>query len=143
MENTINKTQSNLYRKIRKKYHAVPPLNESGTVFWFGICHQELGFRNVFFHNSFPDATAYYLTTSKRVKIEFEFRSSNFFIHKHEIGKVDLIICWKHDAYHLIKPVLELSTNLLYYLTSEDTIKILNPQNTKHQSLIKEFLKGD
>lgn len=33
----------------------------------------------------------------ERLRIEFEFRSSNFKAHRHDQNECDLIICWEHD----------------------------------------------
>ena len=31
------------------------------------------------------------------VRVEFEYRSRNFFYHGHEVDECDVIICWQHD----------------------------------------------
>jgi hypothetical protein len=43
----------------------------------------------------FPDCVAYRGT--KRVRIEFEYRSRNFAQHRHDAKNCDWIVCWIHD----------------------------------------------
>lgn len=48
---------------------------------------------------NFPDSIAYRRRgdTEKKDRIEFEFRSSAFNTHRHDVGKCDVIACWHHD----------------------------------------------
>jgi hypothetical protein len=76
------------------------PINEQGVILLFAaLCH-DLGFMIEGIRSSFPDA----LLRRKNIKgtwnscqAEFEFRSSNFKLHKHNPKQCDLIICWEHD----------------------------------------------
>lgn len=43
----------------------------------------------------FPDCIAYRGT--KRIRIEFEYRSSSFVAHRHDVRKCDWLVCWIHD----------------------------------------------
>jgi hypothetical protein len=77
------------------------PINEMGVVYLFGTMAEKLGFKIESFNpTGFPDCEGK-RTVSKgrwqRVRIEFEFRSSNFLQHKHDVSKCDLIVCWIHD----------------------------------------------
>jgi len=78
------------------------PINELGVVFLFGLVSQQLGFDVEAVHSAFPDCSAKRLVDCRRnrwkqVRIEFEYRSSNFLLHKHQDKHCDLIICWIHD----------------------------------------------
>jgi hypothetical protein len=78
------------------------PVNELGVVFLFGLVSQQLGFDVEAVHSAFTDCSAKRLVDRKRnrwkqVKIEFEYSSSNFLLHKHQNEHCDLIVCWIHD----------------------------------------------
>ncbi len=85
--------------EFRSLLHA--PTNELGVIFLFGIIAEEIGFRVEFLQgDKFPDCEAQRRLKHdrwQRVKIEFEFVSSNFLTHKHDPVKCDLIVCWEHD----------------------------------------------
>ena len=76
------------------------PINEQGVILLFAaLCH-DLGFMIEGIRSGFPDA----LLRRKNSKgtwnschAEFEFKSSNFKLHKHNPKQCDLIICWEHD----------------------------------------------
>lgn len=96
---------------FRGMQHA--PLNELGVVFLFGMLAKELGFVVEAIGASFPDCEAKRLDEGgkfwKRIMIEFEYFSSNFQKHGHEIARCDLIVCWIHDWKNCPIEVLELS----------------------------------
>ena len=77
------------------------PVNEMGVVYLFGTLAEKLGFRVESFNpTGFPDCEARRRSTKgtwQRVRIEFEYRSSNFLDHRHDIAKCDVIVCWVHD----------------------------------------------
>lgn len=58
-------------------------------------------------NTSYPDATI--LHHGNRWLVEFEYKSSNFLDHGHDIRKCDMIICWTHDYRECPLPVLALS----------------------------------
>lgn len=76
------------------------PINEQGVILLFAaLCH-DLNFMIEGIRSGFPDA----LLRRKNQKgnwsscrAEFEFRSSNFNLHKHDPKGCDLIICWEND----------------------------------------------
>ena len=107
-------------KKDRRKYgelinfrgmqHA--PVNELGVVFLFGMLAHELDFRVESVQAGFPDCDAKYKLadgTFEKTAIEFEFKSSNFKLHKHDPNKCDLIVCWEHDWNDCPLTVIELS----------------------------------
>jgi hypothetical protein len=69
------------------------PLNEQGVVYLFGMVSYELGFLIEAVHASFPDCEAKRCIDRtrnrwQRVRIEFEYRSSQFRDHGHDPKRV-------------------------------------------------------
>ncbi|MBI2999762.1 MAG: hypothetical protein HYY46_15130 [Deltaproteobacteria bacterium] len=88
------------------------PINEMGVVYLFGMLSEELGFVVESVQAGYPDCEAKRRLPSnrwQRVRIEFEFLSSNFLRHKHDLAGCDLIVCWKHDWKNCPLEVLVLS----------------------------------
>ena len=88
------------FLNFRGLQHA--PINEQGVIFLFGMVCLELGFIVEAVQSGFPDCEAKRRIDSKRdhwerVRIEFEYSSSNFREHGHNPTKCDLIVCWDHD----------------------------------------------
>jgi hypothetical protein len=82
------------------------------VVFLFGAKARELGFVAVKVHTGFPDCEAWREVAPgvwQMVKGEIELNSRNFLSHKHDVKKIDLIICWKHDWKECSVEVIELS----------------------------------
>jgi len=76
------------------------PVNELGVVFLFGSIANELGFEVESVQAGFPDCLAKRKLKKEKwqnVKIEFEFKASNFLLHKHNQNECDMIICWEND----------------------------------------------
>jgi len=75
------------------------PENELGVVFLFSQGAKKLQFRVEQIRPQYPDCIAYRKigNLEKRVRIEFEYKSSNFRSHKHDPKDCDCIICWHHD----------------------------------------------
>jgi Homing endonuclease associated repeat len=78
------------------------PINEQGVVFLFGMVAYELGFIVESVQAGYPDCEAKRCVERKaqrwqRVRIEFEFCSSNFAQHGHEAAGCDVVVCWEHD----------------------------------------------
>jgi len=83
------------------------PQGERAVVFIFGLIHGRLGFSDVKFNSPFPDA--YGIKDGKRVGIEFETKSRNFILHKHDVTQCDYIVCWKDNWKDCPIKVIELS----------------------------------
>ncbi len=88
------------------------PVNEQGVVFLFGMVCLDLGFIVEAVQTGYPDCIAKRRVKGKkdiweRVRIEFEYRSSNF---NHKPDGCDLIVCWEHDWPGCPNEVLELKT---------------------------------
>jgi hypothetical protein len=75
------------------------PRNENGVVFLFAYLAPRLRLRVESIQPAFPDCIAYRSTGrgERRLRIEFEFRSSSFRSHRHDPRKCDVIVCWAHD----------------------------------------------
>jgi len=95
----------------RGLFHA--PMNEMGVVLAFGAAADALGFGVETVGTGFPDCTAKRRVAEGRwrsVRIEFEYRSRNFALHRHDPAGCDLIVCWDHDWPEAPVEVLELKT---------------------------------
>ena len=71
----------------------------------------ELGFIVEALQSSYPDCEAKRSVGKdrwQRVRIEFEYYSSNFKDHNHDPNGSDLIVCWEHDWQECPIEVLEL-----------------------------------
>lgn len=76
------------------------PVNELGVVYLFGILSKELKFEVESVQSGLPDCQAKRRLSNDRwqsVRIEFEFKSSNFITHGHNLTQCDMIVCWEHD----------------------------------------------
>lgn len=85
------------------------PENEMGVVVLFSQLCKEHGFEIKSVRIAYPDAII--VRGQIEYRTEFEFVSSNYFLHNHDIRDCDLVICWKHDSEDLAIPVIELSRN--------------------------------
>ncbi|MBF2028717.1 MAG: hypothetical protein IGS48_18470 [Oscillatoriales cyanobacterium C42_A2020_001] len=89
------------------------PTNEQGVVYLFGMVSYELGLIVEAVQSAYPDCEAKRCVDSKRnrwqrVRIEFEFCSSNFKAHGHDPKGCDMIVCWEHDWQDCPLEVIEL-----------------------------------
>ncbi|WP_048190494.1 hypothetical protein [Methanobacterium sp. SMA-27] len=75
------------------------PMNENGVIFLFGKVMDELNMYVEEIKPGFPDCIGRRFNGKgwERIRIEFEYVSSNFKLHKHDPKKCDMIICWEHD----------------------------------------------
>ena len=76
------------------------PDSEMGVVFLFATVAKKLQYRIEKIRAAYPDCIAYKHVgnSEKRVRIEFEFRSSSFKGHGHNPRQCDCIVCWHHDC---------------------------------------------
>jgi hypothetical protein len=68
---------------------------------------QAAGFEIVSVQAAFPDAII--RLGDAEYKVEFEYKASNFWTHRHNPTMCDLIICWVNDDEYPILPIIELS----------------------------------
>lgn len=76
------------------------PTNEQGVVFLFGKIAHEFGMYVELIRTGYPDCIAKRYIGKDQwedIRIEFEFKSSDFRRHKHKAEDVDMIVCWEHD----------------------------------------------
>jgi hypothetical protein len=91
------------------------PINEQGVVYLFGMVSSELGLIVEAIQSAYPDCEAKRCVDTRqnrwqRVRIEFEFLSSNFREHGHDPAGCDMIVCWEHDWPDCPLEVIELRT---------------------------------
>ena len=87
------------------------PINENGVIYLFGMVSQELGFMVEAVHAAFPDCEAKrHIGENRyqRVRIKFEYQSSDFKSHGYDPAGADMIVCWIHDWSDCPLEVLEL-----------------------------------
>lgn len=116
------------------------PVNEQGVVFLFATLAADLGFLVESLIPGFPDCEAKRRVgpTWERVRIEFEYESRNFRLHRHDPQHCDLIVCWEHNWPECPIEVLELKklltgrleTQLASRLRSDNTPRA--PLSTAH-----------
>jgi hypothetical protein len=75
------------------------PNNEMGVVFLFSHLCRRMQLQVESVQAGFPDCIALQRVGGKerRIRIEFEFRSSSFRAHGHPPDGCDWIVCWEHD----------------------------------------------
>jgi len=87
------------------------PENELGVVFLFSQVARKKQFIIKEIRTSYPDCIAHRRSgdMDKLIRIEFEYRSSSFKAHRHNVKNCDCIVCWHHDWPDCpIKEVIEL-----------------------------------
>lgn len=117
---TVNRVQYGEPMDFRGLRHA--PINEQGVVYMFGMVSKELGFVIESVRTAFPDCEGKRCVDEKRqlweqVYIEFEFKSSNFREHGHDLDGCDVIVCWLHDWDDCPLEVVELKSAIQYLPT--------------------------
>jgi len=90
------------------------PLNENGVIFLFSKIHDKLGINIEAIQPTYPDARGRRKTSKgwEEVWIEFEYKSSQFKIHKHDPKECDIIVCWEHDWKECPLEVIELKSEI-------------------------------
>jgi hypothetical protein len=72
------------------------PENELGVIYLFSaLARSRFGLHIERVRAGYPDCIGY--RHGKRIRIEFEYKSKNFRIHKHDPRKCDWLVCWIHD----------------------------------------------
>jgi hypothetical protein len=80
---------------IKGKSFTVPS-NENGVRVVFGLLCDTLGFELIHIGER-PDAIVSNMSDGRKLKVEFEFRSSDFDKHGHDTQLCDVLVCWEHD----------------------------------------------
>lgn len=87
------------------------PINEQGVVLLFAATCHDIGFRIEGVRTKFPDALLIRKNskgTFSKCLAEFEFKASNYQLHKHPLKGCDIIICWENDWQDCPLEILEL-----------------------------------
>lgn len=95
------------------------PVNEQGVVLLFAAICYDLGFRIEGIRTKFPDALLVRKNnkgTFSKCLAEFEFKASNYQLHKHPLEGCDLIICWENDWQDCPIEILELKKMVKKFL---------------------------
>jgi hypothetical protein len=93
------------------------PINEQGVVYLFGMISNEIGFYIESIRTGFPDCEGKRCFDKKNnlwehVKIEFEFKASNFIQHGHNPDECDVIVCWQNDWRDCPVEIIELKEEI-------------------------------
>jgi hypothetical protein len=99
------------------------PIDKEGVIYLFGMISHELGFIIEAFREEFPSAEGKRCLgiegpdisdqhTWEQVKIEFEYKSSDFQAHGFGADQCDIIVCWFHDWDDCPVEVLELKSTI-------------------------------
>lgn len=104
-------TRYGTFLNFRGLQHA--PTNEQGVVFLFGMVCSDLGFAVEAVKSGYPDCEAKRRINRQhdqweRIRVEFEFKASEFKNHGHNPDNCDLIVCWINDWPDCPLEVLEL-----------------------------------
>jgi hypothetical protein len=112
---TYQKVEGRVYgRPLHFGNLAYEPTNEQGVVFLFGMVSKALGFDSIeYMGPDFPDCEGKRRVGSRQqlqhVKIEFEFKSSNY---DHARDADVIIICWEHNWEDCPLEVIELKKEI-------------------------------
>jgi hypothetical protein len=99
------------------------PVNEQGVVAMFAKHDEDLGFVLMEVQIRFPDATVYEIHSQQLLRVEFEFKASNFKAHGHDIHGCDLIVCWDNDWRESPLPILDLKSRLAEELPDMEKVR--------------------
>jgi len=91
------------------------PINEQGVILLFTTLAARLNYLIVAIRPQFPDAQLARRDENEKykdIRAEFEFKSSQFKLHGHNLNQCDLIICWEHDWKESPIEVLELQSEV-------------------------------
>jgi hypothetical protein len=91
------------------------PINENGVIYLFGMISHEIGFMVEAVHAVFPDCEAKrHIGNNRyqRVRIKFEYKSSNFKSQGYDTAGADMIVCWIHDWPDCPLEVLDLKSEI-------------------------------
>ena len=90
------------------------PVNENGVVFLFGKVADDLNMYIEEIKPGFPDCIGRRFIGKgwERIAIEFEYKSSNFVSHGHDVTRCDVIVCWEHNWEECPIEVVELKSEI-------------------------------
>jgi hypothetical protein len=106
---------------------------ESYIVGWFEKNFRSLGFEKILKkqHNKTPDFIV--LKNGKEVKVEIEFKTSNFIDHKHKISEADYVVCCIKDV-ELDKSIQVISLNHILISYHDEIYPSIDPSKKIYTS---------
>jgi len=95
----VKREKSRVGEAINFRGLVYAPVNEQGVIFLFSKVTEDLKINLEEIRTTFPDAVGRRFDGRGWVKvnIEFEYKSSDYKLHKHPTEGCDLIVCWLHD----------------------------------------------
>lgn len=110
------------YDFVGEPIYFITPLNEAGVILLFSKIMGELGIYYEASPSTFPDMIARRKTKEglERIRVEFEYKSSHFLRHRHDVKNCDVIVCWEHDWRDCPLEVIELKDVIERFLKHVD-----------------------
>ena len=98
--------------------------NEAEFSDWFKLNFTQFGYSKIVLGDVglYPDFVM--LRDGKEVKVELETKTSNFILHKHDLNKVDEIVCINKDI--ILAKEIHIAKNLIFAPKERITITINN-----------------
>jgi len=95
------------------------PISKQGVLYLFGLVSYELGFLIESFRPEFPDCEGKRCMDVEDnrweyIRIQFEYKSSDFQEFQSRKSECNIVVCWKHDWDSCPIEVLELSSVIAY-----------------------------
>lgn len=103
------------------------PENEQGLIVAFAMRAASFGWEVVQIGTAYPDAILRYQRPGGGTEdwvTEFEYKSSNFLLHKHDPRGCELIVCWENDWTDCPLPVLEVRRNDWGFVSKVDPVQV-------------------
>jgi hypothetical protein len=124
------------------------PINENGVIFLFGKIADDLNMYIEEIKPGYPDCIGrrYNGKGWEKVAIEFEYKSSNFKLHKHDPKDCDIIICWENDWKDCPLEIIELKTEIQgieNYLVSKPETDRSSDKNATIETLFENSNSSD
>ncbi|MCP4678724.1 MAG: hypothetical protein GY854_25085 [Deltaproteobacteria bacterium] len=116
------------------------PMNENGVIYLFGKVTNELHMYVEEIKPGYPDCIARRFSGRgwERIRVEFEYKSTNFRQHGHDPENCDLIVCWEHDWKDCPLEVIELKTEI----QDMEDIPIQRPTPTKDKAEFEQTMSA-
>jgi hypothetical protein len=111
------KTRTVLGEPIDFRSLRFAPVNKLGVIYLFAMISYELGFLIDSIKTEFPHCEGKRCFDKENnqwenIRIEFEYKSSDFKTHGYDDNDCDMIVCWTHDWKECALEVLELRTTI-------------------------------
>lgn len=116
------------------------PMNENGVIYLFGKVTEDLHMYIEEIKPGFPDCIARRFTGKgwERIRVEFEFKSSNFKQHGHDSSQCDVIVCWEDDWKDCPIEVIELHSSI----EDMENYPIKRPGTTQDEETVEKTMEA-